>query len=375
MRHLYFLFLILLCGTSVSYGQTWVIDPGHGGFDSGCEGQHTVEKDISLRVAKEVARLVRANLRGVKIVMTREDDSFVSLENRCRIANNAGGDLFLSIHVNAAAEASGVRGTESYYGPMGGTLNVNLEDARRGHIGKSEMLARLIQRSYSESGRPSTRGVKQERYWVVLHTLMPSVLTEVGFISTAAEEDFLASDEGVRNTAQCIYSALREYRKALKNNTVSTTLADLRRHPFASAPRTDLALATPTPVRERNTTPSPTPQRTRTTTPTPRPRAPKVVEEEQPREASGIEFRVQLCSVRSAITESDRRLKGVSPVRVVQTGDTYKCYYGSTADYNEGCRMQREMDKLFPGAFLVAYKDGEPISLYAAREMYKDYLK
>lgn len=374
MTKLYFLILLFVCGTLSAAAQTWVIDAGHGGYDSGCEGANTVEKDITLRVAQEVARLVRANLRGVKVVMTRNDDRFVSLENRCYIANNARADLFLSIHVNAAGESGSVRGTESYYGPMGGTLNAGLEDLRRTNIGKSEMLARLIQRSYAESGRPSTRGVKQERYWVVLHTQMPSVLTEVGFISTQAEEDFLGSDEGVRSTAQSIYNALRDYRQAVRGNNVSTLLADLRRHPFAAPARGDLAYAAPR--RERNTTPAAAPTPTRTTTPEPAPApARKATRKTSARTTNVMEFRVQLCSVKAAISETDSRLKGVSPVRIIQSGNGYKCYYGSTPDYAEARTMQQEMEKLFPGAFIVAYKDGEQIPLYDARRIYKDYLK
>lgn len=414
----------MLVGCAISLrAQTWVIDAGHGGHDGGCEGQHSCEKTINLRVAKEVARLVRANMGEVKVVMTRDDDYFVSLENRCRIANSARADLFVSIHVNAAPDNNTVRGTETYFGPLGGTTNASLEDARRKNIAKSELLARLVQRHYSQIGRPSMRGVKQERYWVILHTMMPSILTEVGFISTPSEEELLNSEEGIKQISRSIFDALADYQKALRTNTVSSALAELRRRPLAPSTNTDLAsngvsitpttpvsstavapvkTNAPVPAAKKDTaktiapsskvdSPSPSSNVSKTS-PTPAVVAKNTPKSDTKTEASktndksssnttqiggvkkGIEFCVQLCSVRNAIKENDPRFNGLSPIRVVHIGDVYKCYYGSTNDYLVAVKLKQEVAQRFEGAFLVAFKDGSPISVADAKEMYKDYM-
>lgn len=207
----------------------WVIDAGHGGNDHGCETSTTREKDINLKLAKRVAELVRANLPDVKVVMTREYDKYLTLDQRCVIANNANADLFLSIHVNAAPEVNTIRGTETFYGPQGGTEDKELERLRKKNIQKSELLAWMMQKYYGIAGRPISRGVKRERYYVCLYTRMPAILTEVGFISTPSEEKYMTSKEGSEEIAQCIYRGLKDYDETVSNDKIQSTLASLRR--------------------------------------------------------------------------------------------------------------------------------------------------
>ena len=163
---------------------TWVIDAGHGGRDTGCEGTLTKEKDITLAVAKEVGRLVKKNISGVRVVYTREKDKYLTLQERCDIANSRGATLFISIHVNSASNQF-ARGTESFF-----ATNVPLKGTQ---AGKSELLALLLQRQYLSHGREISRGVKQRELYVCEHTNMPSVLTEIGFISNLNEEAYLNS--------------------------------------------------------------------------------------------------------------------------------------------------------------------------------------
>jgi len=197
---------------------TWVIDAGHGGRDTGCEGTLTKEKDITLAVAKEVGRLVKKNISGVRVVYTREKDKYLTLQERCDIANSRGATLFISIHVNSASNQF-ARGTESFF-----ATNVPLKGSQ---AGKSELLALLLQRQYLSHGREISRGVKQRELYVCEHTNMPSVLTEIGFISNLNEEAYLNSKDGQRELAEAIYKALAEWKDLTKDGTVS--LRDLRK--------------------------------------------------------------------------------------------------------------------------------------------------
>ena len=215
MKRNTFVLFVLLCLMPLSAmgakKVTWVIDPGHGGRDYGCEGRTSNEKTISLAVAKEVGRLVKKNINGVRVVFTREKDTYPTLSERCHMANARGAELFISIHVNSAPNPY-VRGTESFY-----ATNVPLSGTQ---AGKSELLALLLQRQYLAHGREISRGVKQRELYVCENTNMPSVLTEIGFITNQAEEVYLSSKAGQAELADAIYKALAEYRELTKDGTV-----------------------------------------------------------------------------------------------------------------------------------------------------------
>ena len=215
MKRNTFVLLVLLCLMPLSAmgakKVTWVIDPGHGGRDYGCEGRTSNEKTISLAVAKEVGRLVKKNINGVRVVFSREKDTYPTLSERCHMANARGAELFISIHVNSAPNPY-VRGTESFY-----ATNVPLSGTQ---AGKSELLALLLQRQYLAHGREISRGVKQRELYVCENTNMPSVLTEIGFITNQAEEVYLSSKSGQAELADAIYKALAEYRELTKDGTV-----------------------------------------------------------------------------------------------------------------------------------------------------------
>lgn len=204
--------LIVACTAFSAKKVTWVIDPGHGGRDVGCETRKHQEKDITLAVAKEVGKLVKKNIDGVRIVYTRERDKYLSLQERCDIANARGAELFISIHVNSAPNPY-ARGTESFY-----ATNVPLTGTQ---AGKSELLALLLQRQYLNHGREISRGVKKRELYVCENTNMPSVLTEIGFITNSVEEAYITSKDGQRELATAICEALAEYRELTKSGTVN----------------------------------------------------------------------------------------------------------------------------------------------------------
>lgn len=223
-----------------------VIDAGHGGKDAGAVGALTQEKTINLNVALAFGKLVEQNCKDVKVVYTRKTDVFVTLQGRADIANRNKADLFVSIHTNAVAtNKGGVSGAETYTLGMHRAAE-NLEVAKRENsvitqeanykqvyhnfdpkraesyiifefmqdrnMQQSVDFARLIQQQYGAQGRKN-KGVHQAGFLVLRATSMPSVLTEVGFISHPEEEKFLHSAAGVQSLAQSLYNAFRSYQK------------------------------------------------------------------------------------------------------------------------------------------------------------------
>ncbi|MCR4994453.1 MAG: N-acetylmuramoyl-L-alanine amidase [Bacteroidales bacterium] len=229
--------LVLVCAINAARKVTWVIDPGHGGRDVGCESQHHCEKDITLKVAKELGKLVKKNINGVRVVYTRERDKYLSLQERCDIANARGATLFISIHVNAAPNPY-ARGTESFY-----ATNVPLKGAQ---AGKSELLALLLQKQYLAHGREISRGVKKRELYVCENTNMPCVLTEIGFITNHVEEAYISSKEGQHELATAICEALMEYQKMTKNGSIDRRqLQNLRYSHYAPLKMVNVQVSTP----------------------------------------------------------------------------------------------------------------------------------
>ncbi|EAY27640.1 N-acetylmuramoyl-L-alanine amidase family protein [Microscilla marina] len=233
--------------------KTVVIDAGHGGKDPGTLGKHTKEKNITLRVALELGRIIKRNLPGVKVVYTRTTDKFVELYRRTELANRIKADLFISIHCNAAARKarnrSRAKGAEVYvmgnhvsednlaiakrenssilleknyqrnYGgfdPNSPQSYILLAMSQQVHMKHSLNFARKIDWEIKNKVRRKTRGVKQAGFYVLARTAMPSVLVELGFLSNPGEERFLNDALGQIYMASAIFRAFRAYKKELE---------------------------------------------------------------------------------------------------------------------------------------------------------------
>lgn len=179
-----------------------VIDAGHGGRDQGASGRKIQEKDLTLKIAKRTGKYIRRRTRGVDVILTRDRDEFVSLNERADFANFCQADLFISIHANSARGYAD--GTETFVW-------------NKRHNPWSLKMAQLIQKEYTERGKRKNRGVKKANFAVLRNTTMPAVLTEVGFISNAQEENYLRSRRGRKKIAYCIYRAVKEYLNDLEN--------------------------------------------------------------------------------------------------------------------------------------------------------------
>ena len=220
-----------------------VIDAGHGGKFPGAHYGNVYEKDLTLKVALKLGKLIEERMPGVKVVYTRKTDKALGtdlatdLQARADIANKAGGDLFVSIHVNAA-KSSAARGVETLImgeSPKEQRYNENalfennredlidMSDERTAAIVRayiqnlqftygeySMALARCIQNNYLKAGRHS-RGIKPQLLRVLYATDMPGVLTEIGFMSNAQEMAYMKSEKGQDEIARSIYEGVRDY--------------------------------------------------------------------------------------------------------------------------------------------------------------------
>lgn len=221
--------------------KTIVIDAGHGGKDPGAVGyKGTKEKDIALDVAKRLEKKLAKNMK-VKIVMTRDEDIFLRLSERTKIANESNGSLFISIHTNAAEDrrASGfetfligqnkneaavrVAARENAVLELEGSTGKKLTDedlikatiAQSAFASKSEQFASLVQKEIKKRVQSKDRGVKQAGFYVLMGASMPNVLVELGFISNPSEEKKLRSPQYRDQLATAIYRAVEQYQKTL----------------------------------------------------------------------------------------------------------------------------------------------------------------
>lgn len=216
--------------------RTIVIDPGHGGKEVGAIGPHgLMEKDVTLMVAKKLANQLQAKL-GTRVVLTREDDSLVSLDQRTAIANQYKADLFLSVHMNAAV-VKGAKGSETYFLsleasddlarraaetenasaiaalPASSDLNLILWDlAQQEYLQESSRFAQMIQEEMNAATGVQNRGVKQAPFKVLVGATMPAALVEVGFITNPEEEARLQSDAFQNMMVEALARAVQKYK-------------------------------------------------------------------------------------------------------------------------------------------------------------------
>ena len=232
MKRIPLLLLIFILSVSCFSRQlrplVWVLDAGHGGKDQGTCLKNVLEKDLTLNLTNRVAELIRKHKPGIKLILTRTDDTFVSLDERCQIANRNRADLFLSIHIHFAQNNRLLSGTETFHANKKGAKSIVQASHLERNADKSELLAWLLQKSYYESGRPADRGARASNLYVLLNTEMPAALTEVGFLSNVSDAAYLQSERGQKQIALDIYNALNEYYTTTQANTHLRTLRTLR---------------------------------------------------------------------------------------------------------------------------------------------------
>ena len=220
-----------------------VIDPGHGGHDTGTIGPHgLMEKDLCLDVAMRLGHEIEEKLPGAEVIYTRKDDTFVPLEERTAIANEAKADLFISVHANSSHDAA-ARGIETYYlnfatseesmavaareNALAQSSLHDLQDiikkiARNEKVEESKELASDIQDSLTHrlqlvSQDERNRGVKKAPFVVLIGANMPSVLSEISFISNPSDEKLLRKTDQRQRVADGLYRGIASYLDSLNS--------------------------------------------------------------------------------------------------------------------------------------------------------------
>lgn len=496
-RQIFFIILLasaLLVSAKGLRPLVWVLDAGHGGHDQGTQAENVLEKDVNLRIVKELHSLLKKHKSGIKVILTRDDDRYLTLDERCQIANKANADLFLSVHVNYALSNPFLSGTETFYS----NIRAAKDAVRAGSLSRtnerSELLAWLVQKNYFDAGRPSNRGAKSYDYYVLQNTDMPAALTEVGFISNHEECLYLSSKKGQREIATMLFNALMEYYTTTQAKTHTETLQRLRRsggmqsgvvadrldvrtsremgQQVATAVREDVVYAASTSSSDANSSigevvayfepngkanfsvtqevadqlevpdkqelatkpvskeskplaekvkPSsengksvekPSLEKDKSAvkessavkeksadkpsadkpsadkTPADKPSAVKEKSVEKEKTVEKVKsvdpeldpvasapspsipvFSVQVFAVSGELKAGDPKLKGLKPVRFVQSGNMRKVLYGETTDVKQARATLAKVRELFPDAFLVAYLNDQPITIGEAMQL------
>jgi N-acetylmuramoyl-L-alanine amidase len=259
IRFLEAAFLLFILISFSTYGQhkytpsnfrvkTIIIDAGHGGKDPGAVNGKTYEKDIVLSIALKLGKLIKNNMKDVRVIYTRDTDEFIELHDRANIANKNKANVFISIHCNTGPLEKMI-GTETY--AMGiEKNNSNLEVSKRensvvileenylakydgfdpnspegniifslyqnAYLDQSLTLASKVEKYMKIKANRNSRGVKQAGFLVLWKTAMPSILIETGFISNPDERKYLCSDSGRTNIANSVYRAFKEFKSELE---------------------------------------------------------------------------------------------------------------------------------------------------------------
>jgi len=356
-----------LSQTSSSYQLTRVVvDAGHGGKDPGTVGRVSKEKDIALSIALKVGSYIEKNFSEVKVIYTRKDDTFIPLDERSRIANEAKADLFISIHCNSAPNRTSF-GTETYvmglhrsadnldvamrenavisyeddystryegYDPSSSESYIIFSMLQNAFLDQSLSLANLIQTDFRDRASRKDRGVKQAGFLVLWKTSMPSVLVEVGYLSNASEEKYLNSQEGQDYIASSIYRAFKEYKKNV--DSYSNQLAQIQ-----------LTKPADSSVEQKGNTQVQPPSSTSQSHDFPI-------------------FKVQLMASNKPIPLDSPNFQNIKTVEELIINDSYKYCVGSLSSYDEALKLCREVRKQFPDAFVIATKNGVPVALQQA---------
>lgn len=225
-----------------------VIDPGHGGIDGGAEGVNgALEKNIVLSIGRRLRDLIRSNLPGTTVVMTRDDDRFIELYRRGQIANEAGGKLFISIHCNSMpTKPHPARGAETYilrpgrnadaarvaarenasvkfersqdrYKGLDNDQLIVATMAQRSFVRLSELFAEAMQTEVAKATPLADRGVSQAGFFVLVGASMPNILFETAFLSNPDDAAYISSEAGQQAMARGMLQAIKRYARTYRS--------------------------------------------------------------------------------------------------------------------------------------------------------------
>ena len=352
---------------------TVVIDPGHGGHDPGCVSRDgkTYEKDLTLAISKSLSAKIAADFADVKTILTREDDTYVTLSGRADVANNNNADLFISVHINATGTGTAANGFSVHClgqsSKKGNDLfSKNLELCKRensvilleddyktkyqgfdpsdeqsyiffslmqsAHLGHSLEFAEDVERSMKGGPIKNSRGVSQDPFWVLWRTTMPAVLIECGFISNPDDLAALRTEEGIDGIAEGIFMAFKAFKKRYDGggSTGSSSQAQ--------------AQAQPKPEAKPEAKPETKPE-------------PKKDDAVKP---DGPVYGTQVLAIGKKLKEDDPFFKG-EKFYMVEGAKINRYLVGFSTDREEAKKSYQRLKKIFPDSFFVKAEDGKTV--------------
>ena len=341
-----------------------VLDAGHGGKDTGNRGNGYYEKHIALNITKAIGNQLQKT-GAIKVLFTRQDDDFIELKNRAKIANEANADLFVSIHCDAftSPKAYGAgtfvlglhRNKDNFriaqkensvifleddyettydgFDPNNPESVISLVLMQEAYLGQSIEAASTIQKSFVTNLNRKDRTVKQAGFLVLRETYMPSVLVEVGFLTNKKEGEYLNSKRGQQEMANTIAKAILNYKKQLDAS-----------------------------VRSSETAPPPTPMSTKKSTVNSPPKEKKKKETKK-----GILYRVQIAASSKSLPLTKANFRGLNELSKIKSDRLYRYYYGETTKYKTAQKLKEQaVNQGYEYAFIVAFKAGKKIDLQTA---------
>jgi N-acetylmuramoyl-L-alanine amidase len=334
-----------------------VIDAGHGGKMPGAVTKQTKEKDINLKVALRVGKLISDNLSDVTVIYTRKKDETVELYQRAEIANKNKADLFISIHCNSADNRD-ARGIETFvmgleqteasiavakkenadillendYQTNYSDFDPNSPEAyiifslyNSAYLKSSMTLASKVQKHLVSNTKLIDREVKQAKIFVLYKVAMPSILIELGFISNTEEEKFLLKEDNQELMALSIYNALVEYK-----NYVEGT-----QKPFLQDNKNEL-----------------------------------IVHKNETNEVSNnIHFRIQFFISKDNLNVTDKKFAAISEVKKYNENGIWKFTSGNFKTLDEAQAGLPAVKKSYSDAFIVAFNNEQRITISEAQEL------
>ena len=380
-----FLFII---GFS-SFGQSnnkfkVALDAGHGDHDYGAIYDGHIEKNITLAIVLKVGKILEAN-PNIEVIYTRKTDVFIELVERSSIANRADANIFVSIHCNANKNPA-ASGTETYvmglsknasnlavsksenavitlekdykqkyegYDPNNPSSMIGVTLMQEEYLENSISLASKIEDQFIANFDRKSRGVKQAPFMVLHKAYMPRILIETGFISNPKDGILLDSEDGQKQVAQTIADAIISYKKEYfgvgnneSNDRPSKKMIEKPIKDTSTISKSE-TIVVKTPVAEK----------------------PIVKPIEPIKETFGkIIFKVQIAAAAKKLELIPSNFKGLKNVESnTENGTFYKYTYGETSDYSTAKRnLEEAKSKGFTGAYLIAFKDGQKITIQEA---------
>lgn len=372
--------LMIISATGFSQANDFkvTLDAGHGAHDFGAVYEGRIEKNIALAVVLKVGKILESTPQ-MKVNYTRKTDVFIDLIERANIANRVNANIFVSIHCNANRNTA-ADGTETYVMGLSKVAS-NLEAAKKEnsvitlekdykqkyegfdpnspetmigmtlmqeeYLDNSISLASKIEDSFADLGKKIRGGgVKQAPFMVLHKAYMPRVLIEMGFISNRIEGNILNSEEGQNEIAKAIADAIISYKKEYYGNGEFEVTGELPSQKINEKPIKD----TVTPVKAKTVS-----------------RNEDSIQPKKMVDSSKPIFKVQLSASIKKVELIPRNFKGLNNISMAFENSVYKYMYGETADYNEAKQqLQEAKSKGYDTAFLIAFKNGEKISVQDA---------